>query len=234
MIVNSLHVENLLTFGTFDLRFDGASLVVVGPNGAGKSNIVRSVDLVQKAADSVNGEQPAGFLGNAVGQVLGSFAAARHHGEPTTRAAVVRLAVSWTAARERAQLASFVRAAVLGTLFQEISSSDQTLRLRLAQWVEGEVTNERLSALYEGALVLRHAGMAHVPWEISYEFSYGGTCYSWLLAGPNVMTGIVQADSPAARLSSTSRQPLMECLLGLKQTSNPVELRDPLPTFDLS
>lgn len=61
LIVNSLHVENVLTFGTFDLRFDGGSLVVIGPNGAGKSNIVRVVDLVQKAADSVSGGQPAGL-----------------------------------------------------------------------------------------------------------------------------------------------------------------------------
>jgi len=93
LIINSLHVENVLTFGTFDLRSDGASLVVVGPNGAGKSNIARVVDLVQKAADSVGDGQPAGSLDQATGQALQSFAAARHHGEPAGRAAVVRLSV---------------------------------------------------------------------------------------------------------------------------------------------
>lgn len=35
LIVGSLHAGNLLTFGTFGLRSDGASLVVAGPNGAG-------------------------------------------------------------------------------------------------------------------------------------------------------------------------------------------------------
>lgn len=97
MIVSSLHVENVLTFDTFDLRFDGASLIVVGPNGAGKSNVVRIVDLVQKAADSVSG-QPGGLLDQAAARVLQSFAAARHHGEPAGRDAVVRLGVSFTTA----------------------------------------------------------------------------------------------------------------------------------------
>jgi hypothetical protein len=171
LIVNSLHVENVLTFGTFDLRFDGASLVVVGPNGAGKSNVVRVVDLVQKAADSVSGVQPTGLLDQAAGRVLQSFAAARHHGEPVGQSAMVRLAASFTTPSERSQLAVFVRAAVLATLLQEISSGDEAFRLKLTQWVEDELTDDRLSALYEGVLALRHTGMAHVPWEISYEFS---------------------------------------------------------------
>jgi recombinational DNA repair ATPase RecF len=153
LIVNSLHVENVLTFGTLDLGLDGTSLVVVGPNGAGKSNIVRVVDLVQKAADSVSG-QPSSLLGQAADQVLQSFAAARHHGEPAARGALVRLAVSFTTAAERSQLAVFVRAAVLATVLQDISSGDEALRLKLAQWVEEEVTDERLAALYDGVLVL--------------------------------------------------------------------------------
>lgn len=95
MIVNSLQVENVVTFGTFDLCFADASLVVARPNGAGKSNIVRGVDLVQKAADSVSG-QPAGLRGQAADQVRQSFAAAPHHGEPAGRDAEVRLGVSTT------------------------------------------------------------------------------------------------------------------------------------------
>jgi recombinational DNA repair ATPase RecF len=128
LIVNSLHVENVLTFGTFDLGFDGGSLVVVGPNGAGKSNIVRAVDLVQKAADSVTGGQAGVLLDQAAGQVLQSFAAARHHGEPSSRDAVARLAVSFTTPAERSQLAG-VRAAVLGSVLQDISSGDEAIRL---------------------------------------------------------------------------------------------------------
>jgi hypothetical protein len=75
--------------------------------------------------------------------------------------------------------------------------------------------------------------MAHVPWEISYEFGYGRASYSWLLAGPNMMPGIVRADSAAARLSSVPRQPLAECLLGITRGSVPVQLPSPMPAFDL-
>lgn len=163
-----------------------------------------------------------------------SFAAARHHGEPAGRAAVVRLSVSFTTLSERSQLAVFVRAAVLATLLQEISSGDETMRLELARWVECELTDERLSVLSEGALVLRHVGMAHMPWEISYEFSHDCADYSWLLAGPNTLPGVVRADSPTARLGNIPRQPLTECLLELSRTGNPVRLPDPLPTFDVT
>jgi energy-coupling factor transporter ATP-binding protein EcfA2 len=234
LIVNSLHVENLLTFGAFDLQYDGASLVVVGPNGAGKSNIVRVVDLVQKAADSVRGGQAPGLLNQAAGQVLQSFAGARHHGEPSGRDAVVRLSVSFTTPAERAQLATFFRAAVLGALLQEISSGDDGTRLDLARWVEDEIGDERLHALWSGVFVLRHSGMAHVPWEISYEFEYDGNNYAWLLAGPNMMVGIIRADSPTARLGNVPRQPLMECLLGISRTGSPVQVPSPLAAFDFS
>lgn len=71
------------------------------------------------------------------------------------RAAVMRLAMSFTAPWEQSQLAAFVRAAVLASLLQEISSGDEAIRPQLAQWVEDEVTDERLSALYGDALVLR-------------------------------------------------------------------------------
>jgi hypothetical protein len=76
--------------------------------------------------------------------------------------------------------------------------------------------------------------MAHVPWEISYEFSHGGADYAWLLAGPNMQTGVVRADSPTARLGNVPRQPLMECLLGITRGNGPVLLPSPMPSFDLS
>lgn len=232
MRVKSLHVENLLTFGTFDLCLDGRRHVIVGPNGAGKSNIVRAIDLVQKALDSVSEGRAGPRFTQAADRVLRSFAAARHHGETTGRDAVVRLAVEFTTAAERVQLGTYVRAAILHTLIQEIGSGDGTLRLALAQWVEDEVTDERLSSLFSGAVVLRHAGMPQVPWEISYEFSHGGADYVWL--SPGVTSGIVRAGSQAARLVNTPRQLLMHCLLGMQQAGGaPNQLPSPLPGFDL-
>jgi ATPase subunit of ABC transporter with duplicated ATPase domains len=145
--VTSLHVENLLTFGCFHLRLDAGRRIIVGPNGAGKSNIVRVIDLAQKAIDSVSQGLASPRFAGAADQVLRSFAAARHHGEPTDRDAVVRLAIELTTAAERLRFGTFVRAAVLHTLIQEIASGDGGTRAELAQWVEREVTDEKLTPL---------------------------------------------------------------------------------------
>jgi hypothetical protein len=232
--VISLQVENLMTFGDFRLCLEGGRCTVVGPNGAGKSNVVRVVDLVQKALDSV-GEGYGSPRWHAADQVLRSCAAARHHGEPADRPAVVRLAVELTTAAERVQVGTFFRAAVLHTVIQELSGADSDARLALAQWAEQAIVDERLGALFSGAIVLRHSGMAQVPWEISYEFSVGGVWYSWLLAAPGMSRGIVRADSQTARLSATGRRPLAECLLGVARPGGTtVPLPAELPDFDLS
>lgn len=167
--------------------------------------------------------------------MLRSFASARHHGEPPNRAAVVRLAIELTTPRERAELCSYVQAAVLYTLIQEISSGGSEVRVELARWVDEQVTDERLASLLSGVAVLRHAGLPHVRWEISYEFSHDSADYLWLLADPGHSRGIVRADSPAAQLSSTPRQRLTERLLGINSTgSAPVQLPSPLPAFNLA
>jgi len=234
MRVTSLHVENLLTFGTFRLCLDGEKHVVVGPNGAGKSNIVRVIDLVQKALDSV-AEGVGSARYRAAEQVLRSFAATRHHGEAADRKVVVRLAAALTTDAERVQFGTFIRAAILHTLIQEISPGNGDARPELAQWVEREITDERLAPVRSGVIVLQHAGMPQVPWEVSYEFSLDGVGYHWLLAGPGMAHGIVGADSPAARLSVTSPQSLSERLLGMPRTAGgPVQLPSPLPCFNLS
>ncbi len=235
MRVMSLHVENLLTFGSFHLGLDGERRVIVGPNGAGKSNIVRVIDLVQKAVDSVSEGLASPRFAQAASQVLRSFAGTRHHGEPADRDAVVRLAIELTIADERAQLGTYLRAAVLHTLIQEVAPGDSSVHVELARWVEREVTDERLSPLFSGVIVLRHAGMAQMPWEISFEFKVDGAEYSWLLADPGMSRGIVRADSATARLSATPRQRLAECLLGMSESgSMPVQLPSPLPSFDLA
>jgi hypothetical protein len=197
----AVQVENLMTFGGFRLYLECQRCTVVGPNGAGKSTVVRVVDLAQKALDSVS-EGYGSQRWRAADQVMRSYAAARHHGEPADRPAVVRLAVEMTTAGERAQVGTYVRAAILHTLIQEISTGDGDARLALADWAERQITDERLSALFSGVIVLRHVGMAQVPWEINYEFCHDGFGYSWLLAGPGMSHGIVLADSPVARLST--------------------------------
>lgn len=220
-----------MTFGDFDLRLDGQRCTVVGPNGAGKSNITRVVDLVRIALDSVS-EGYGSPRWRAADQVLRSYAAARHHGERADRAAIVRLAVELTTAAERAQMTAFVRAALLHTLIQEVAPGNVDARLVLAEWAEREITQEGLSALFSGVIVLRHAGMPQAPWEISYEFHLDGAAYSWLLASPGMSHGIVRADS---RRPVAARQTLAERLFGMSKPGGPsVDLPVPLPGFDLA
>jgi hypothetical protein len=229
----SLQVENLLTFGDFHLELGASRSTIVGPNGAGKSNIVRVVDLVHNAVDSVS-EGYGGARWNATDQVLRSFASARHHRAPADRPAVVRLAVELTTAAERIQVVTYVRAAILHTVIQDLSSSDRDVRLALAEWAERTITEDAVAALFSGMIVLRHEGMSHVPWQISYEFLLDGVAYSWRLAAPGAAHGIGRADA-AAVPTTKAPQPLSERLLGTSRPgSPPLQLPDPLPDFDLA
>jgi ABC-type lipoprotein export system ATPase subunit len=230
--VKSLHVENLLTFDTFELRLDGGTHTVVGPNGAGKSNIVRLFDLVGKGVDwaSLSARNPAYI--QAAQQVLQSFAGAHHHGTSPDRPAIVRLEVEFATPDEREHLATFLRAAILCTLLDE-TNRDPGIKLALSHWVETEIVDDKLTPLFAGTLVLRHVGMPHLSWDVSYEFTHGGENYSWLLATRGFSQSIVRVASEHAGLSNIAPKQLKECLLGIpSNTPQTNPLPDPLPEFD--
>lgn len=232
MRVKSLYVENLLTFDTFELRLDGGSHTIVGPNGAGKSNIVRLFDLVSKGVDwaSQSARNPA-FI-QAAQQVLQSFAGTHHHGTLPDRPAIVRLDVELTTALEREHLATFLRAAVLCTLLDE-TSRDPDIKFALSRWVESELTEDKLAPFFAGTLVLRHVGMSHLSWEVSYEFAHDGARYAWLLATRGLSQSIVPVASEQAKLPNVAPKQLKECLLGIPFNGQQNEpLPDPLPTFE--
>lgn len=232
MLAESLYVENVQTFGTFELRLDGATCVVVGPNGGGKSNIVRVLDLVQKALDSVGEGMRGAHFAEAARQVLQAFAAARHHGEPTDRGAVVRLAVQFTTAEERRWLLTYVRAAVLDSVVQELHTGESSVRETLAEWVQAQITDERIAPLFVGTIVLRHAGLPQIPWEISYEFTYDGAAYWWVLNGPNLPRTISRAPEGSAAMPKTVQQRLAERLFGMDWSQPNPALPEQLPPFD--
>lgn len=234
MRVRSLTVENLLTFDRFQLDLNGKTNVLVGPNGAGKSNIVRVVDLACKAMDWAGSIGRGSPFAQAAEQVLRSFAAVHHHGATPERAASVRLAVEFTTPDELERLCTFVRAAVLCTLLDELGRDPQT-GVALSGWVESEITNDRLASLFSGAVVLEHSGMSQHPWDVSYEFQHAGETYRWLLATRGFTQSIVPASSPQSRMGSSTYKQLREALLQLPQaTPQPVALPSPLPAFDFS
>ena len=201
MQVTSLHVENLLTFDTFDLALDGGTHTIVGPNGSGKSNVVRLFDLVAKAVDWSSGVARNPIFIQAADQLLRSFAAAHHHGEPPERPALVRLEVELSTSEEKLRLATFMRAAILGTLADEIRQGDPEIKLALSRWVEAEVTDGKLDSLFKGAIVLRHVGLPHLPWDVSFEFTNNSVPYSWYLSNRAFSQGIVQTSAPTSGLT---------------------------------
>jgi hypothetical protein len=238
MLLNDLSVENVATFDKFDLSLGGQSIVVVGPNGSGKSNIVRVLDLVGKALDWATAAVLGGEAGSLPEQVLRSYAAARHHGQPASRRAVVRLSVEWTTGGERARFAAFIRAAVLSVLLGQIRSGgvrrDAGSDLLAGAWVEAQLTDERLDPLFAGTIVLRHAGMAHVAWEVGYEFVCDDTRYCWWFAGPTGSPRIIRVDAPPPIDGSPAPISLLERLLGERLVApTPLPLPDPLPEFTM-
>lgn len=236
MLLSVLYAENVVTFEEFELTPDGQSLVVVGPNGSGKSNIVRVVDLVGKALDWATGGPLGSESGPPATQVLESFAAARHHGQPSSRGSVIRLSVEWTTAAERERIAVYVRAAALSVVLTQLRSAGALSGaggdLSVDAWIESQLTEDVLTPLFSGTIVLRHIGMPHVPWEVGYEFVHNGVRYCWLFAGLTVTPGIVRVDAPPQ--ANTGRPPteLLERLLGQTLAAQPpVTLPDPLPEF---
>ena len=234
MRVNSMRVENLLTFDHFHLNLDGKTNVLVGPNGAGKSNVVRIVDLVCKGMDWAATSGRGSPFAQAAEQVLKSFAAVHHHGSPPERPASVRLDVEFTTVDEKERLCSFVRAAVLCTLLDELGRDPQTA-ITVSGWVESEMPNDRLASLFAGTVVLEHIGMPQHPWDVSYEFRHGDGTYRWLLANRGFMQSIVPASSPQSHMGSSGHKQLKEVLFGLPPSAQqPVTLPSPLPSFDFS
>ncbi len=232
MRVNALHVENLLTFERFELDLNGKTNVVVGPNGAGKSNIVRIVDLACKGIDWAASSERASPFVQAAEQVLRSFAAAHHHGSAPEHIASVRLEVEFTTSDELEGLGTFIRAAVLCTLLDELGRDPQTA-VTVSGWVDAEITNDRLASLFSGTIVLEHSGMSQHPWDVSYEFQHGSERYRWLLANRGFMQSIVPASSPLARLASSTHKQLKEVLFQIPQSAQqPINLPSPLPSFD--
>jgi hypothetical protein len=150
----------------------------------------------------------------AAEQVLKSFAAAHHHGSLPEQPALVRLDVEFTTGDEQELLCTFVRAAVLCTLLDELGRDTQTA-VTVSAWVDSEITNDRLAPLFSGTVVFEHIGMPQHSWGISYEFRHGDGMYRWLLANRGFMQSIVPVSSPQALMASSSHKPLKEALCGI-------------------
>ena len=232
MKIEALHVENLLSFDTYDLRFDDSLTVLVGPNGAGKTNVVRMLDLMATALAWADERFVPGTAMPVGEQVLDSYAGARHEGASTTTPARVRLTLALTTQGELDRVVAFVQAGLLSTLLGELSGSGASGQL--AAWVSSEVTAEKLAPMWRGALVLEHSGVPDASWEIAYEFRDGDTAYRWSLAGRRPAGRLIRADEPGGVTTTLRSGGLVERLFGVAQSANvPITLPSTLPAFRL-
>jgi ABC-type branched-subunit amino acid transport system ATPase component len=232
MRVNSLYIENLLTFDKFELRLDGGTHTVVGPNGSGKSNTARIFDLVTKALQWASDIRA---YGRADDQVLRAFASAHHHGESQERPAIVRLGFALTTPLERLRMTTFIRAALLCMSTEEVWQGQNDMRLALSRWVEEEITEGKLQSLFVGTIVLRHVGLAHLPWDVSFEFVHENNTYVWDLLSRTNLLGIALASTAAARTPGAAPIQLRESMLKMgKYVGEQIKLPVPLPEFNLA
>lgn len=94
-----------------------------------------------------------------VEMVLRSFAAARHTSDEQ-RPLVVSLTVAFDRSEERQLLTAFVRAATFDTLLSQRGLNEGWQQF-LTSWVEQEITEEKLTPLFQGTLRLLHIGLPH-------------------------------------------------------------------------
>jgi AAA domain/AAA domain, putative AbiEii toxin, Type IV TA system len=181
--LTSLHAENVLSFGSFDVSFEPGLNVIVGPNGAGKSNVVRAVGLVRTALDIAVG---AARVSIDVSHQL-------RIGAPERRG-VARLGVELTEDHERALIVAFIRALVASSSERTVVTSpsvDSTLEQQIAARVRDEIDQSVVDSLLRGRFVLLLDDRAPVSVSLAYEFDHGGETYHYGLAGPGTPVGWV-------------------------------------------
>lgn len=232
MRIDSLIVENLLSFDEFELKLEGQSHTIVGPNGSGKSNCARIFDLVIRALEWAANSRTHGQREDPV---LTAFASAHHHGQSQDRQALVRLEFTLTTPLERSRMAIFLRAAILSTLTEELWQGQPERRLALNRWVDTQITEDKLQPLFKGIVVLRHIGLPHLPWEISYEFVHNATTYTWELINGINGYGTILTSSANSGAREYPPVQLRESMFHMEAFHGEhFEIPDPIPDFNLA
>jgi predicted ATPase len=189
MRITSLSGMGLLSFDEFALSFSKRATFIVGPNGAGKSNTARLLTVAQRAIEGGDGGAAD------VSRQLASFLAARHVGSQS-QAMEVRVGLNLTDEAEHALVTEFMRALVSAALLDHLHGRDM---VSVDQWVNAEITEDKLIPLMTGEIVASHPGTEDGRWECAYEFTATGhdevsRKYKWVLLGEQYGT-IITADA---------------------------------------
>jgi predicted ATPase len=232
MLIKRLHANNLLTFRDFDLEFKPGHQTIVGPNGAGKSNVVRLFDLIGTAIQASTANhltQP----GTQTGALLRAFAAS-HLDDNVAEPARAELQLVFDVQEERDLLTTFLRAAVLCTLSNDLQSSGIKTD-ELTEWATQSITADSLTELFAGTFVLNHVGLPHVVWEVRYDFTCSGKRVSWVLDAPGSFEKLVPTEVIESHIGQHPQRDLAQVLLSIsRNTPSPIELPQPIHPFSLS
>lgn len=202
MRLRFLEMNNFLSFGPECQRieFDNDLTVFVGPNGVGKTNVIRAIDTVKDVITStVSG---AWNFPIATPQILEQQS--RTHYAHLDKQSEIALGVDFLAVSEKDEIASFVRAAILSSLYESWSHSNspssdekrdlisQVLKLEVPRW------------LMSGSVCLVHGVSSSDQWQLSYKTEpKGPVTIQWLLTG-NYSSHISLDGVDRSRQTSTS------------------------------
>ncbi|HLI33279.1 MAG TPA: AAA family ATPase [Solirubrobacteraceae bacterium] len=178
MRLTHISADGILSFEKFGLPLDRRITTIVGPNGAGKSNVIRLLELVRTAVGhSAESTQEQTRL-------LETFLAARRLAQPPT-GAKVSLRFELTEEHEQLLVVGFVKTAAAVALVGNSHGVDSSA---VEEWVERQITAEKLKPLFSGEIVLSCRNTPRARWDVRFEFEArsGGAQASriaWSLSG---------------------------------------------------
>jgi energy-coupling factor transporter ATP-binding protein EcfA2 len=168
MRITSVSACGLLTFEDFHLDLDKRLTLIVGPNGAGKSNFDRLFEIAIRVIQSADRDSPD------LGQMLQRYLGGRR-AQLDDHGIEIRLAYQLTEVFERTLVTSFVRACAVANLVGNNVGFDTS---GIENWADG-ITEDHLSQLFTGEIVVHHGGTPDAQWECGIEFEVAGVRYRW-------------------------------------------------------
>lgn len=209
MLLRSIRAEAFLSFGEPVVLEVGEGLTVVtGPNGVGKSNLGRCLDLARAAIGRAAGDPAA--------DRLELYRGAGYHG---ARSFEVRLGIDLDQPSERGLVRSFVCAAFACS--PESQSQPQGPSPAECDAVaRAYISEESLSPLWSGSLVIHHDSARQLPWFAAWEFGHAGQVWHVVLNGQGGWQLCRGRADPSAVPAGSG--PMRQWLLGGKPPDEPV------------
>lgn len=239
MKVSSLHVSNLLSFYNFNLTFQDGLTVIVGANGSGKTNAIKVLELITKLLEwSDNAGRLNRTSRTLTEDFLASYAQASHDNTPPNTPITIELGLEFTTDVEKKRIVSFLKAAVLIDLLDDLPTLRMIDKTRLVEWVSNEISENKLESLFTGTLIFSHTGLTNAQWESRYRFKFTNDdsefAYDWILLSSAFHYSLVSANSEEISDISIHPTTVKEAIFG-DTSPAPGEswLPDPLPKFSL-